>query len=112
MLSRYVATAILLCSELNSKIMQFYSEASSEISNIRVEYAKKYFCVVAQQGPNGLSNTGRVFILEISNDASSTNIINIHGTALTVSVEINDSAITMIFGSSYIKLLMIKLDPS
>lgn len=98
--------------ELNSKSMRFYSEGSQEISNIHVEYAEKYFCVAAQQGPNGLSNTDRVFILEISNDARSTNIINIHGTALTVSVDINDSAITMTFGSSYIKLLMIALDPT
>ncbi len=92
--------------------MRFYSEGSQEISNIHVEYAEKYFCVAAQQGSNGLSNTGRVFILEISNDARSTNIINIHGTALTVSVDINDSTITMTFGSSYIKLLMITLDPT
>ena len=92
--------------------MRFYSEGSHEISNIHVEYSKKYFCVAAQQGSSGLSNTGRVFILEISNDARSTNIINIHGTALTVSVDINDSAITMTFGSSYIKLLMIALDPT
>ena len=98
--------------ELNSKSMRFYSEGSQEISNIHVEYAEKYFCVAAQQGPNGLSNTDRVFILEISNDARSTNIINIHGTALTVLVDINDSAITMTFGSSYIKLLMIALDPT
>lgn len=97
---------------LFSKSMRFYSEGSQEISNIHVEYAEKYFCVVAQQGTNGLSNTGRVFILEISNDARSTNIVNIHGTALTVSVDISDSAITMTFGSSYIKLLMIALDPT
>ena len=105
-------TLVAALNELNSKSMRFYSEGSQEISNIHVEYANKYFCVAAQQGSNGLSNTGRVFILEISNDARSTNIINIHGTALTVSVDINDSAITMTFGSSYIKLLMITLDPT
>ena len=97
-------------SELNSKTQSFYTEGSESTSAIPVKYGNKYFCVAAQQGAEGLSNTARVFVLEISNDLKNTNITNIFGTTLAVSVKLNDGAVTFTFGSSYIKLLMINID--
>lgn len=96
--------------ELNSKTQSFYTEGSESTSAIPVKSANKYFCVAAQQGEGGLSNTAIVFVLEISNDFKKANIAKIFATALSVSVKLNDGAVTFTFGSSYIKLLMINID--
>ena len=103
-------TLVAALNELNSKTQSFYTEGSESTSAIPVKYGNKYFCVAAQQGAEGLSNTARVFVLEISNDLKNTNITNIFGTTLAVSVKLNDGAVTFTFGSSYIKLLMINID--
>lgn len=96
--------------ELNSKTQSFYTEGSESTSAIPVKQANKYFCVAAPQGTEGLSKIAIVFVLEISNDFKKTNIINICGTALSVSVKLNDGAVTFTFGSTYTKLLMINID--
>ena len=95
---------------LCSKTQSFYTEGSESTSAIPVKSANKYFCVAAQQGEGGLSNTAIVFVLEISNDFKKANIAKIFATALSVSVKLNDGAVTFTFGSSYIKLLMMNID--
>ena len=88
--------------------MQAYSNNSNYIT-IRTQASSRYFIVLSNLGVTGISGSMHgIYILEISNDGLSTNLVNIANNGID-KVSLSNNVCTIYFTGAYVAALLLKI---
>lgn len=88
--------------------MQAFSNNSNYIT-INTSYSSRYFIVLSNLGVTGISSSIHgIYILEISNDGLSTNLVNIINSGID-KVSLSNNVCTIYFSGQYVAALLLKI---
>lgn len=99
-------------STLNTNFRNYYSGTNRYIDDIYVHDGDRYFCVMSNQGTDGISNLYTVGILEINNTATSCTYRSLHNTlsnSMTWTIS-NNLVKVNVSDRQYLSLLLLKIN--